>query len=98
MKLSSPLAGVLEATPSFDPDCVILDVQMPGLSGLQVQEFLTRSGRGFPVIFITAPDDLRVREQALASGAVAFLNKPCSGDVLIETLRAVLKVELAMAP
>jgi len=72
----------LEEMPSFDPDCVILDVQMPGLNGFEVQECLTRSRRNIPVIFLTAFDEVWMREQALASGAAAFLSKPCSGDLL----------------
>jgi FixJ family two-component response regulator len=89
---------LLEAVPSFDPDCVILDVHMPGLNGLEVQERLTRSRRGIPVIFMTAADEVWIREQALASGAVAFLSKPFNGDLLVETLRAVLKVGVGEVP
>jgi FixJ family two-component response regulator len=67
--------------PSFRPDCVILDVQMPGLNGLEVQRRL--AGSGLPVIFITAHDDAGVREQALAEGAVAFLRKPFDDEIFI---------------
>lgn len=81
----------LEAVPSFNPDCVILDVHMPGLNGLQVQEHLIRTRRDIPVIFISAADEVWIREQALASGAVAFLRKPISADLFIKTLRKVLK-------
>jgi FixJ family two-component response regulator len=88
----------LEGMPSFDPDCVILDVQMPGLNGFEVQELLTRTGRNIPVIFLTAFDETWIREQALASGAAAFLCKPCRSDVLIETLRAVLELASAKEP
>jgi FixJ family two-component response regulator len=87
----------LEGMPSFDPDCVILDIQMPGLNGFQVQERLTGSRRNIPVIFLTAFDEVWIREQALASGAAAFLCKPCSSTVLINTLRAVLKIDAAEA-
>jgi FixJ family two-component response regulator len=55
----------LEAMPSFRPDCAILDVQMPGLNGLAVQEWLARRARPIPVIFVTAHDDVGVRERAL---------------------------------
>lgn len=85
----------LEGMRSFDPDCVILDVQMPGLNGFEVQERLGLSRRNIPVIFLTAFDEVWIREQALASGAAAFLSKPCSGSVLIDTLRAVLKIAKA---
>ena len=62
----------IESIPSRPVDCVVLDVQMPGLNGLEVQERLTRRGHRFPVIFITAHDEVGVREQALAAGALAF--------------------------
>ena len=89
---------LLEVMPSFEPDCVILDVQMPGLNGLQVQECLTRIRPHIPVIFITGTDEDRIRNQALASGAVAFLCKPLEIDFFIKTLRAALKIELADKP
>jgi len=76
----------IEATPSFHPDCVILDLQMRGLNGLGVQARLTQGGGGIPVIFITAYDEIGAREQALAGGAVAFLRKPFSDELLIKAL------------
>jgi FixJ family two-component response regulator len=80
----------IETTP-FQPDCVVLDVQMPGMSGLEVQERLANSGNRLPVIFITAHDDAGVRDRALAAGAVAFLRKPFNDESFIETLRLALK-------
>ncbi len=80
---------VLSSMPSYRPDCVILDVQMPGLNGLEVQQRL--SGSGTPVIFITAHDDIRVREQAFAGGAVAYILKPFNDDLFIRTVRAALE-------
>ena len=82
---------LIEAMPSFAADCVVLDVQMPGLNGLQVQEQLARGGHRLPVIFITAHDDAAVREQALAAGAVAFVRKPFNDELLIKTLNEALK-------
>ena len=82
---------ILEAMPSFQPDCLILDVQMPGLNGLDVQEQLVRSGKSVPVIFITAHDEIGIREKALAGGAVAFLRKPFNDELLIKTMREALK-------
>jgi FixJ family two-component response regulator len=81
---------LLESMPSFQPDCVVLDVQMPGMSGLQVQDQLTSSGSRLPVIFITAHDEAGVRDRALAAGAVAFLRKPFNDELFIETLRVAL--------
>ncbi|WP_051154204.1 response regulator [Paraburkholderia graminis] len=67
---------VLSSMSSYHPDCVILDVQLPGLDGLEVQRRL--SGSGIPVIFITAHDDIEVREHALAAGAFAYLRVGCT--------------------
>jgi FixJ family two-component response regulator len=80
----------LSSLPSFSPDCVILDVQMPGLNGLEVQRRL--SGSGMPVIFITAHDDIGVREQALSAGAVAYLRKPFDDELFIRIVRSVLGI------
>ena len=80
----------IEALPSFHASCAILDVQMPGMNGLEIQQRLVRGGNPIPVIFITAHDEVGVRERALASGAVAFLRKPFDDELLIKTLRAAL--------
>jgi len=82
----------IEAMPAQRFDCVILDVQMPGLNGLGVQARLKRLGYRFPIIFITAHDEANVRERALAAGAVAFLRKPFAAELLIMTLRATVKL------
>ena len=82
---------LIETMPSFQPDCVVLDVQMPGVNGLEVQERLASSGNRLPVIFITAHDDAGVRDRALAAGAVAFLRKPFNDESFITTLHLALK-------
>jgi FixJ family two-component response regulator len=76
----------IETMPSFHPDCVVLDVQMPGMNGLEVQEFLVRSENPLPVIFITAHDEIGVRERALQAGAVAFLHKPFNDEMFTKHL------------
>ena len=82
---------LLDAMPSFQPDCLILDVQMPRMNGLEVQEQLAKSGKTVPVIFITAHDEVGVREKALAAGAMAFIRKPFNDELLIKTMREALK-------
>lgn len=82
---------LIETMPSFQPDCVVLDVQMPGMNGLEVQERLASSGNRLPVIFITAHDEAGVRDRALAAGAVAFLRKPFNDESFITTLHLALK-------
>jgi FixJ family two-component response regulator len=66
--------------------CVITDVQMRGLSGIELQRHLIDNGHTMPVIFITAFPDERVRTCALDAGAVGFLSKPYSDESLIECL------------
>ena len=81
----------IETTPSFQPDCVVLDVQMPGMNGIEVQERLASRGNRLPVIFITAHDQPGIRDRALAAGAVAFLRKPFNDELFITTLRQALQ-------
>jgi FixJ family two-component response regulator len=82
---------LIDAMPSFQPDCLILDVQMPGMNGLDVQEQLVSSGSRLPIVFITAHDEMGVRERALSAGALAFLRKPFNDGLLIKTLTAALE-------
>jgi len=84
--------------PGFRPDCVILDVQMPGTKGLAVQEQLAQTDRSPPVIIITAHDAPGVRERALSGGAIAFLRKPFSDEQLVQTLHQALDVTGEQAP
>jgi FixJ family two-component response regulator len=64
----------------------ILDVQMPGIDGLQLQEALLEAGVGAPIMFLTSAIDPEVRRRALAMGAVAFLGKPFQGGELLARL------------
>jgi FixJ family two-component response regulator len=76
------------ATPPFRPDCLILDVQMPQMNGLELQSRITATG--VPIVFITAHDDAGARERALAAGAVAFLRKPFDDKLLVTKLNEAL--------
>jgi FixJ family two-component response regulator len=80
----------IETVRSFHPDCVVLDVQMPGMNGLEVQELLVRSEHPPPVIFMTGHDEMKVRERALRAGAVAFLRKPFTDEVFVKILTEAL--------
>jgi len=71
--------------------CLIADIRMPGMSGLDLQARLNAEQIRIPIIFMTAHSDERIRMQALRSGAVEFLAKPFDDDVLLETVRAALK-------
>ena len=87
---STEFVDLIEALPSFRPDCVVLDVQMAGLGGIEVQTRIRRARGPIPVIFITAHDDRVARERAMSGGAVAFLRKPFTDVLLIRTLDAAL--------
>jgi FixJ family two-component response regulator len=76
-----------------DPDetsCLILDVQMKGLSGVELLKHLIAEGRHTPVIFITAFPDDRIRNHVLDAGAVGFLSKPFSDEKLARCLDTAL--------
>jgi FixJ family two-component response regulator len=61
---------------------------MPDMNGLQLQSHLAAAGYKIPIIFITAHDNKESRQQALQAGAVAFLGKPFSDELLLQTIRA----------
>ena len=72
------------------PGCLILDVRMPGMHGLELQEKLVKSGSTMPIIFMSAHDDAPALEQAMKAGAIAFLNKPFEDHILIEKVKSAL--------
>ena len=71
-------------------DCLILDVRMPGMSGIELHRQLVSSYCKIPVIFITAYEDEGMRTQALSGGAGAFLIKPFSEEALLNAIHAAL--------
>jgi len=70
--------------------CLIADIRMPGMSGLELQSKLNENHYRIPIIFITARGDEKMRMQALRAGAVEFLTKPFDDEVLLDHLRAAL--------
>ena len=73
-----------------DTSCLIVDVQMPGMNGLQLQSRLAAAGCSIPIIFITAHDDKESRRRAMQAGAVAFLGKPFTDEQLLQSIRSAL--------
>jgi FixJ family two-component response regulator len=71
--------------------CIITDLQMPGLSGLDLQDLLIAEGHRLPIIFITGHPDENVRARAIKAGAVGFLSKPVNHDHLLARLGKALK-------
>jgi FixJ family two-component response regulator len=74
-----------------DTSCLIADVHMPGLSGLDLQDRLIAKGHRIPIIFITANPEEKVRARAMNAGAVGFLGKPFNLDHLLSYLEKALK-------
>ncbi len=75
--------------------CVIVDVHMPGLTGLQLQSALKRAGRPIPMVFVTGHGDASSQREALAEGAVAFLKKPFTDRELLAAIDQALAQEPA---
>jgi FixJ family two-component response regulator len=71
--------------------CLIADIRMPGMSGLELQARLNAERCRIPIIFITAHGDARMRMQALRAGAVEFLAKPFDDEALLDSVRAALE-------
>ena len=72
--------------------CLLLDISMPGMSGPDLQQELTRRRQGIPIVFITATEDHTVRLRVLAQGAVECLFKPFSEAALFDALNAALRM------
>src|SRR4051794_32701617 len=75
-----------------DISCLVTDVQMPGMSGLDLQDRLIARGHRIPIIFLTGYPDENVRARAMKAGAIAFLGKPVNADHLVGHLEKALKV------
>jgi two-component system response regulator FixJ len=73
-----------------EPGCLVLDVRMPEMGGLEVQQYLREHGIGLPIIFITAHGDVPTCAQAFKAGALEFLEKPLNHAVLLKYIRKAL--------
>jgi RNA polymerase sigma factor (sigma-70 family) len=86
-----PSAGeFLLARPANTPGCVVLDVRMPGPSGLDLQEAFGRSDQALPIIFLTGHGDIPMSVRAMKAGAVDFLTKPVQRQVLLSAVQSAL--------
>ena len=83
----------LESGCLAETSCLITDLQMPGLSGLDLQSRLIAEGQRIPVIFITAFPEERFRRRAMNAGAVGFLSKPFDEEALIHSLETALQAQ-----
>ena len=81
----------LESGQQHDIACLIADIRMPGMSGLELQAKLNADRCRVPIIFLTAHGDEKMRMQALRAGAVEFMAKPFDDEALLESVRAALE-------
>jgi FixJ family two-component response regulator len=75
---------LLQSPDLYETACAIVDVQIPGMSGVDLQRVLLERGYQIPLIFITAFPDERIRDRVLKAGAVCFLSKPSDGRIMID--------------
>ena len=84
-------AEFLESAQVEDTDCLVTDVQMPGLSGVELQNRLISDGYQMPTIFISAFPNTQIEQRVLQSGAIAYLRKPFNDDELLEHIETAVK-------
>jgi FixJ family two-component response regulator len=81
----------LNSGQQYETGCLITDIRMPGMSGLELQSKLNSDHCPIPTIFVTAHGDEKMRLQAMRGGAVKFLAKPFDGETLLEAVRVALR-------
>jgi len=81
----------LESDQRNQAACLVTDIRMPGMSGLDLQAKLKAEGSRVPIIFITAHIDAQMKREAMSAGAVEFLSKPFDGEALLEKTRSALE-------
>jgi FixJ family two-component response regulator len=86
-------SAFLDVLPSGVPDCLVLDLQMPGMTGLELQHELARRGVHIPTVVITAHDDPGLLDRCRIAGAAAILFKPIDADRLATAIEAACKVQ-----
>jgi len=91
VKLFASAEDFLDSDTALQTDCAILDVRLPRISGLELQQRLAADGQNLPVIIITAQGDDKTQDEAVAAGAIAFLKKPVKEEVLLAALESALK-------
>jgi FixJ family two-component response regulator len=90
-------AQLLEKQPGGEPGCILLDIQMPGLDGLQLQDRLSEMGSTLPIVFLTGHGDIPMCARAIKAGAQEFLCKPVSEEQLLQAVAvAVARCETAL--
>src|SRR6202050_3373587 len=86
-RLFESVSDFLKSEPTEGPSCLVLDVRLPGQSGLEFQRELAAAGRDVPIIFITGHGDIPMSVQAMKSGAIEFLTKPIRDQELLDAIQ-----------
>jgi FixJ family two-component response regulator len=86
-KLFASVPDFLKSEPPEGPSCLVLDVRLPGRSGLEFQRELAAAGRELPIIFITGHGDIPMSVQAMKGGAIEFLTKPVRDQELLDAIQ-----------
>jgi FixJ family two-component response regulator len=86
----------LARPPVLVPNCLVLDVALPGLNGLDLQKRVVVERPGMPIIFITGQGDIPMTVQAMKAGAIEFLTKPYKGDVLLQSIKSAVEKSKAL--
>jgi len=86
-KLFASVSDFVESEPTEGPSCLVLDVKLPGQSGLEFQRELAAAGRELPIIFITGHGDIPMSVQAMKSGAIEFFTKPIRNQEFLDAVR-----------
>ncbi len=83
-------AGYLDEAEKLPKGCLLLDIRMPGMGGMELQEELKRRGRDEPIVFVTGHGDIGLAVKAMKAGATDFLQKPCDEEELVEAVKGAL--------
>jgi FixJ family two-component response regulator len=90
VELFDSAQGFLSRSPVAVPSCLVLDISLPGLNGLDLQKRVAVERNEMPIIFITGHGDIPITVQAMKAGAVEFLTKPFSDEILVRAVRSAL--------
>jgi len=95
VRLFSSAPEFMQAVRNDAPGCLVLDVRLPGMSGLAFQQELTKAGVALPIIFITGHGDVPMTVRAMKAGAAEFLTKPFDDQVLLDAIHAAIERDRA---
>jgi FixJ family two-component response regulator len=93
VRLFASAEAFLDSDTAANTDCAVLDLRLPGISGLQLQRKLTADGQSIPAIIITANGNAKAQAEAVAAGAIAFIKKPFKEEVLLAAIDSALKMK-----